>query len=44
MGGRWQENSAAGSGEDMELLFSYLSRWGLTKYLLIVCKLHALDR
>ncbi|XP_065895222.1 uncharacterized protein [Dysidea avara] len=33
-GGRWQDESGAGSGEDMELLFSYLSRWGLTKYML----------
>ena len=28
-GGRWQDGAAAGSGEDMELLFSYLSRLNL---------------
>ncbi|XP_065918950.1 uncharacterized protein [Dysidea avara] len=33
-GERWQDESGAGSGEHMELLFSYLSRWGLTKYML----------
>ena len=33
-GGRWQDGAAGGSGEDMEQLFSYLSRWGFpTKYL-----------
>ena len=26
-GGRWQDGAAAGSGEDMEQFFSYLSRW-----------------
>jgi hypothetical protein len=28
-GGQWQDGAAAGSGEDMELLFSYLSRLGI---------------
>lgn len=28
--GRWQSGSAAGAGEDMEQIFSYLSRWNLT--------------
>lgn len=28
MGGRWQDGAAGSSGEDMEQLFSYLSRWG----------------
>ncbi|XP_064390969.1 uncharacterized protein LOC135338816 isoform X2 [Halichondria panicea] len=33
-GGRWQPNSAAGAGEEMEQLFSYLSRFNLTtKYM-----------
>jgi len=27
-GGRWQDGAAGGSGEDMEQLFSYMSRWG----------------
>lgn len=27
-GGQWKDGSGGGSGEDMELLFSYLSRWG----------------
>ncbi|XP_065909643.1 uncharacterized protein [Dysidea avara] len=26
-GGRWQDGAGSGSGEDMELLFSYLSQW-----------------
>ena len=26
-GGRWQDGAAGGSGEDMEQIFSYLSRW-----------------
>ena len=26
-GGRWQDGAAGGSGEDMEQLFSNLSRW-----------------
>lgn len=29
-GGRWQDETGAGSGEDMEQLFSYLSKWGFT--------------
>ncbi|GAQ86445.1 hypothetical protein KFL_002890120 [Klebsormidium nitens] len=28
-GGRWQKGAGAGSGEDMELFFSYMSRFGL---------------
>ena len=33
-GGRWQPNSAAGAGEEMEQLFSYLSRFNFTtKYM-----------
>ena len=27
-GGRWQDGVAGGSREDMEQLFSYMSRWG----------------
>jgi len=26
-GGHWQDGAGSGSGEDMELLFSYLSQW-----------------
>ena len=34
-GARWQDGAGAGSGEDMELFFSYISRWGpSTKYML----------
>ena len=29
-GGRWQVGAGAGAGEDMEQLFSYLSRLGIT--------------
>ena len=29
-GGRWHDETGAGSGEDMEQLFSYLSKWGFT--------------
>ena len=29
-GGRWQNGAAAGAGEDMEQLFSYMSRWSST--------------
>ena len=29
-GGRWQDGAAGGSGEDMEQIFSYLSRWNFT--------------
>ena len=29
-GGRWQDGAAGSSGEDMEQLFSYLSRWGFS--------------
>ena len=33
-GGRWQPNAAGGAGEEMEQLFSYLSRFNLTtKYM-----------
>ncbi len=33
-GGRWQPNAAGGSGEEMEQLFSYLSRFNFTtKYM-----------
>ena len=32
---RWQDGTGAGSGEDMELFFSYISRWSpSTKYML----------
>ena len=43
MGGRWKNGSGGGSGEDMELLFSYLSRWGfVTKNMLSYrkCRVH----
>ena len=30
MGGRWQNGSAAAAGEEMEQLFSYLSRFNIT--------------
>ena len=30
LGGRWQEGAAFGAGEDMEQLFSYLSRFNNT--------------
>ncbi|XP_065911283.1 uncharacterized protein [Dysidea avara] len=30
-GGRWQDGAGSGSGEDMELLFSYLSQWAFPK-------------
>ena len=34
-GARWQDGAGAGSGEDMELFFSYISRWSpSTKYML----------
>ena len=33
-GGRWQDGSAAAAGEELEQLFSYLSRFNITtKYM-----------
>jgi len=33
-GGRWQDGAAGGSGEDMEQLFSNLSRWAFSTKML----------
>ena len=33
-GGRWQDGAASGSGEDMEQLFSNLSRWAFSTKML----------
>ena len=34
-GAQWQDGAGAGSGEDMELFFSYISRWSPSiKYML----------
>ena len=44
-GGRWQDGAGSGSGEDMELLFSYLSQWAFpTRNMLAYSKITLLVR